>query len=654
MTKNPHARMEHSTSRGRRPGRRALLGFGALAGVAGGGWATAALWPHDQPDVNRLVRALVTGDFATAPVSDGDRPDAARVHRAVLGGFIASLGSPPRIRSGRAHDSSDGGRAVDLHWSWPLPDPAPAWDYTTTAVFHRAQGHWVTEVSPELLVDGLRRTEALVLKRDAPVIGSIVDSLGNQIFGPLSVREIGLDKSTISAEEAQRSATRLATLLRIDPARYAAQVSKNGPKAYVPALTIRETAASEYDLEATAAVPGYLERRASRPLPLRKNFAPGVLGTIRPATAEDLAKAGTRLRPGDLLASGGICGARARQLLGTPGVDVIARRPGSDSGRVIVSRPRVDGVEVSTTLDSSVQEMATALIESAGSPSAIIAMQPSNGHVLAAALGPTAQAYPVGLIGQYAPGSTFKAVTALALLRTGMTADSVLDCPATATLAGRSFKNADRMDPSLFGPMPLKDVIAHSCNTALLLQHQRVSQKTLTEAARALGLMQDSPTGLTAFMGTVDPADADAEHAADMMGQGRVLASPLAMTTAMASIVAGRTVRPRILADDKTPVSPVPSTALTENEASALRAMLRGVTTYGGLAQTFHGFPGDPVLAKTGTAQWAGKDGSMHLHSWVIVAQGDLAAAVFVEDGDYGSTTAGPLAKRFLERFHGR
>jgi cell division protein FtsI/penicillin-binding protein 2 len=51
------------------------------------------------------------------------------------------------------------------------------------------------------------------------------------------------------------------------------------------------------------------------------------------------------------------------------------------------------------------------------------------------------------------------------------------------------------------------------------------------------------------------------------------------------------------------------------------------------------------VGAKTGTAQYG--DGTRQ-HVWMLAVADDLAVAVFVEDGEYGSTTAGPLMGSFL------
>jgi cell division protein FtsI/penicillin-binding protein 2 len=57
------------------------------------------------------------------------------------------------------------------------------------------------------------------------------------------------------------------------------------------------------------------------------------------------------------------------------------------------------------------------------------------------------------------------------------------------------------------------------------------------------------------------------------------------------------------------------------------------------------------VLAKTGTAEYGSKL-PLRTHAWMIAVHGDLAVAVFVEDGQSGSGTAGPILKQFLLGMH--
>ena len=53
------------------------------------------------------------------------------------------------------------------------------------------------------------------------------------------------------------------------------------------------------------------------------------------------------------------------------------------------------------------------------------------------------------------------------------------------------------------------------------------------------------------------------------------------------------------------------------------------------------------MIAKTGTAEFEAS-GKVLTHAWMIAAQGDLAVAVFVDIGESGSGTAGPILEAFL------
>ena len=73
---------------------------------------------------------------------------------------------------------------------------------------------------------------------------------------------------------------------------------------------------------------------------------------------------------------------------------------------------------------------------------------------------------------------------------------------------------------------------------------------------------------------------------------------------------------------------------------------MRGVVTRGS-GSFLASLPGAPVLAKTGTAEF-GSATPLQTHAWMIAVHGDLAVAVFVDVGQSGSGTAGPILERFL------
>ena len=162
-----------------------------------------------------------------------------------------------------------------------------------------------------------------------------------------------------------------------------------------------------------------------------------------------------------------------------------------------------------------------------------------------------------------------------------------------------------------------------------------------------LGLGTDPDLGFPVYFGQVPPPETETGAAADMIGQGTVLASPFAMAAVAASVQAGRTVLPVLLPDHQVEQTP-PGVPLTTGEAETLRGLMRGVVTTGS-GRFLLDVPGQ-VGAKTGTAEYGEPDasGSLPTHAWMIATRDDLAVAVFVETGVSGSQTAGPVLEAFL------
>jgi cell division protein FtsI/penicillin-binding protein 2 len=296
-------------------------------------------------------------------------------------------------------------------------------------------------------------------------------------------------------------------------------------------------------------------------------------------------------------------------------------------------------------MDERLQSLAERLLADVGPSSALVAIKPSTGAILAAANGPGTDGYNTATYGQIAPGSTFKSVSSLALLRAGLTPDSPVTCSDSVVVDGKRFENYDDYPSSALGTIPLRAAIANSCNTAVIAERGELGDRDLAAAAASLGLGIDHDLGFRAYFVQVEPPASETEAAADLIGQGTVLASPMAMATVIASIQAGETVVPRLVRSVEVSV-PDEAEPLTRQEATQLRGLLRAVVTSGsgsGLLDV----PGPPVIAKTGTAEFE-RDGDLLTHAWMIGAQGDLAVAVFVDLGSSGSGTAGPILEAFL------
>ena len=262
------------------------------------------------------------------------------------------------------------------------------------------------------------------------------------------------------------------------------------------------------------------------------------------------------------------------------------------------------------------------------------------------ASGPGSKGYNTATFGRYAPGSTFKVVSALALLRAGVTPTDPGVLPADD---GGRRQDASRTTTTTRPPGSARSAsrtpLANSCNTAFIGQRDKLGPTSLAEAAAALGLGVDHDTGFPTFFGEVGTPGSETQAAASMIGQGVVLASPMAMATVVASVVKGSAVLPRLLPDHETKQTGARQAA-DRGRGRQLRAMMRAVVERGS-GSVLADVPGGPVIAKTGTAEFGDKP-PLPTHAWMIAGRGDLAVAVFVERGESGSRTAGPVLEQFL------
>ena len=626
------------------------LCLSVLVAAAAGG---AKIYSERPPSPDSAAQALADGlsslDLSQVPVSELSRTEATRQ----LAGAAAGMdGLRPQVTVASAEADEDGATAtVTLDVVWDVDDSDQDWTYTTTAHMTREDRTWPLQWSPSVLEPSLASGEGLRLQEAEAPRGRILGAGGAVLVTERPVLRIGIDKTEVAPEQVADSARALAALLDIDEAGYAAQVEAAGPQAFVEGLVLRDDGSSEIDADRLGSIPGVAALPDHLPLAPTRTFARPILGTVGEATAELIDASNGALQLGDPTGLSGLQKAKDAPLRGQLGTVVQAvPAEGGDGVRELFRRDPVPGTDVTTTLDPRLQVLAEEILAPVQPASAIVAIQPSTGHVLAAASGPGGQGYSTATQGRYAPGSTFKVVTSLALLGAGLDQDSTVACPTTTVVDGRSFKNYDDYPSGANGDISLRRAIANSCNTALIGQHEQVSQADLVDAAAALGLgVRHEMDGVPSFTGSV-PAEAGAtEHAASMIGQGRVEASPLAMAAVAASITRGETVLPRLLVDDipnPAPQTPPPDQA----GVAAVRDMMRAVVTEGS-ARFLADVPGEPIGAKTGTAEH-GTDQPPRTHAWMIATQGDLAIAVFVEDGAGGAKTAGPLLEDFLRSLH--
>jgi len=619
--------------------------------------------PPGPDDASKaLAAALSSGKFTSAPLTSSDATTAAAQWAAAYEG-LQPWKPKVELASSTVDEKDEDSATATLRFTWDVDDSDADWTYETHAKLTRADDDtWQAAWAPTILAPDLTAAEKLVVKRTAATRANVLGAGGAPIVEPRAVNRLGVDKTHVTDAAGQDAAARaLATGLGLNPDEYAAKVASAGPKAFVEAIVLRDTDTS-FDRNALLAIPGVSAIPDTIPLAPTRTFARPILGTVGDATAEIVEKSDGAVAAGDLAGLSGLERQYDAQLRGFPGLSIEAVGDGA-AVRELYTQDPVAGTPLQTTLDVNLQQAAENVLVGVGPASAIVAIRPSTGDVLAAASGAGGEGMSTATLGQFAPGSTFKVASALALLRSGLSPDSPVTCPPTVTVDGREFQNFPGYPSDKMGDVSLRTAFANSCNTAFISARDSASQDELIDAASSLGLVPDASLGFPAFLGAV-PSDSDGtDHAASMIGQGRVLASPLGMATVAASVGKGSTVVPRLVVLPEGTPAPEPSDTeqpepdsseaarpqvpLTADEAATLKSLMRSVVTEGG-ATFLQDVPGEEVAAKTGTAQFGEAD-NLQNHVWMIAVQGDLAVAVFVDIGDYGSTTAGPLMKAFLE-----
>ncbi|HEX6757371.1 MAG TPA: penicillin-binding transpeptidase domain-containing protein [Propionibacteriaceae bacterium] len=558
--------------------------------------------------------------------------------------------------------SRDGSSATaKLSVTWTFPGVPERWTYESEARLAEESGQWKTSWQPSIVQPQLDGTNRLSQRRLYPERGELRGEDGLPIVVERPVFRIGIDKSKVSGDQARASAVRLAKVVKIKPKAYAKKVAAAGSGAFVPAIVLRMDSPDLPRGSRIRAIPGALSIRTGQMLAPTYDFARPIIGIVGEATKENIDESGGAVVAGDQVGLTGLQKRYDAQMRGTPGVrvrlagakpDDSAASPSPTPSPTAEAEPVVlfevkpmAGKPLTTTLNIGLQELAEATLAKTKPASALVAIRPSTGAIVAAANGSGNRGQALATVGRAAPGSTFKVVSALALLRADLTPRSAVRCLPTVTVDGRKFSNYSDYPRSQQGRITLRTALAQSCNTAFIGQRGKLDRSSLADAAGSLGFGIDYDVGFSSYFGSVPNDPTATGRAAAMIGQGKVQASPMTMAAVVASVAAGETVIPHLVDGQQATSKGKP---LTDQEARQLRQMMRAVVAEGS-GRVLGDLPGPAVLAKTGTAEY-GTSKPLKTHAWMIAAQGDLAVAVFVNDGKSGSSTAGPLLRTFLAK----
>jgi len=360
----------------------------------------------------------------------------------------------------------------------------------------------------------------------------------------------------------------------------------------------------------------------------------GLLEGDRPAFGID--SEGKRFYPGGRLAShvvgfagtdqkglSGIERARQKQLQGGP-VSILAVRDGR--GQELVEQylsPSKTHRDISLTIDLMLQhiaerELGHAMRETGARSAAAVLIDPRTGEVLALANRPAPDLNSFGssrtdhqrnraTIDIYEPGSTFKIITAAAVLdQKAVHPGKRFDCE------GGRYRVADRTytDHDPFDILTFRQIIEHSSNIGMIKIAHCISGDVLLDYVRKFGLGDVTRIGLPEQNGKLPRLDRSplVAHSSLAIGYG-INVTAVQMASAIAAVAnEGVLIPPRIVRATRGPgeqwqpePAAEPRRVISADAAETLTRMLEGVVLRGtGSKARIEGYR---VAGKTGTAR---------------------------------------------------
>jgi peptidoglycan glycosyltransferase len=272
--------------------------------------------------------------------------------------------------------------------------------------------------------------------------------------------------------------------------------------------------------------------------------------------------------------------------------------------------------------------------------------------------------------GSYAPGSTFKIVTAIAGIDSGLyTPDSTISGNSPIVVSGVPLSNDGNQS---WGPQSFTTAMTYSINTIFAQVAENVGRATMTKYMQRLGFYAKPPLDYPPNELNVSqpfsprgrpypPASPNEDIGRIGIGQGGMLVTPLQMAMVAAAVANhGTLMTPHLATRVVSPqgqtvqtIRPsVQSQVMKSSTAAGVTGMMEKVVEEG--TGTPVQIPGVSIAGKTGTAQIGGNGSNLTQPAFVAFAPAQnpkVAIAVMVDqsNGGFGATVAAPIARAVLQ-----
>ena len=425
------------------------------------------------------------------------------------------------------------------------------------------------------------------------------------------------------------------------------------------------------------------------------SIASHVIGNVKPISEKEyneLKKEG--YQNDDLIGKKGVEKEYDKEMKGQDGVEDVEVDVHGNVIKEIKNVSSITGKNIYLSIDLDLQKYMTQAF--AGKSGAFIAMEVKTGKIITFVSYPeislnllssripddqwnelvNSKAKPLvnkGIAGLYPPGSTFKAITGLGILESGISPYDTVMSTGQYKFGKLIFRDSSSRG---YGITNFNKSIEHSVNTYYYVFSQRAGKDNIIKYAKEMGVGEktgiDIPGEQAGVLPTPEWKKKRFKKKQDQIwlpgdlinmsiGQGYVLMTPVQVLSAYQIIANnGVMIRPTVVDRfvsydgkvEKNEPKILRKIKVSDKNLKLMQNALRlPVSSYGGTARVLY-FPNFPVSAKTGTAQ---NTGFRDNHSWIAgYFPSDNPQIVFVsiiEGAGYGGVASGQLARTFIEKY---
>ncbi|WP_017690551.1 penicillin-binding transpeptidase domain-containing protein [Paenibacillus sp. PAMC 26794] len=538
--------------------------------------------------------------------------------------------------------------------------------------------NWQINWQPSLILNDMVKGSKVRVRTLFPDRGDIVDRDGLPLATKGKMNEWGIVPEKLG-DNPDQMITRIASHYQVseDAIHKALAQTWVKPEYFVPIASTEE-----FDVpESLSGVT--MQSKEIRYYPLGEAAA-HLIGYVRKATKEDLDKdTEGYYRAEDWIGKAGLEQSMEKQLRGERGGLIEITDESGNARSELIRKDAVDGQNIQLTISSKQQKKLYQTLSSGGDAGAMVLMNPTDGNLLALVSAPSYNpnkmvtgltqaewdAYSANeklpfinrVTTRYAPGSTFKAITAAAgLMEKVTTADKTHDISGLQWRKDDSWGGYYVKRVKSLSPVNMVDALVYSDNIYFAMEAIEMGSAKFIDGIQKFGFGDNFGLDELYLKPSQYANEAHLDLSSEVLladtsyGQGEMLMSPIHLASSFTPFInEGKLVKP-VLIEGKE--STDPEVIITPEAANTVKdALGEVVSRQGGTAHTLNSIPGG-LAGKTGTAELKAKKGDKgQENGFFVVFDTDsptflLSAVIEEVNGRGGSHYVVDKLKPFLEK----